>query len=162
MTDLAGFGLGCAEAAVTGDLEVSGTLIANPDGTLMDNTRMSGETVFELPPECLVVSGTVTSCDRVGGPIEESLGYSQVECVDAASGGCTCTGTVDQAGGIAFLSYEASESGTFATADTTITLSNSADDVQYGYCVEENTLTMTPLTVNRIGTVMGTVVLLKQ
>jgi hypothetical protein len=34
--------------------------------------------------------------------------------------------------------------------------------VQYGYCVEENTLTMTPLTVNRIGTVMGTVVLLKQ
>ena len=97
--DLASFGAGCATAPVTGSLGVTGTWTANADGTYTDNTTTSGDEQFTLAPSCLVISSTPVTCKGAGGLLT-SLGYSSVTCVDAAGGGCTCSATVQQNGGL--------------------------------------------------------------
>ena len=139
--DMTGFGLGCSSASVTGSLEVTGSWTANADGTFSDNTTTSGNETLELPPECLNVSGTTTTCSRVTSSIASILGYASVDCVDSANGGCTCAATVDQTGGIGLVSVEASADGNYTTADNLITTDH---DLQYSYCVAASTLTMTP------------------
>jgi hypothetical protein len=69
MADMTGFGLGCTAAPVTGTLEVTGAWTANADGTFIDQTTTSGDSQIELPPACLNVSGTTTTCDRLGGAL---------------------------------------------------------------------------------------------
>jgi len=155
--DVAGFGLGCSSAPVTGSLQVTGTWTANADGTLSDNTTTSGSEQLALPAECLNVSGTTTTCSRIVGPLS-SLGYSSVDCTEAASGGCDCTGTVEQAGGIGWPSTYASATGNYTTADNVITVTSGS--LSYSYCVSANTLTLTPQ--NTSATTTGTVVLQKQ
>jgi hypothetical protein len=155
--DLVPFGVGCTSAPVTGSLQVSGTWTANSDGTYSDNTSTSGEEQFTLTPDCLNVSGTTTTCERISGALG-SIGYSAVTCTDAGSGGCDCSATVEQTGGIGVVSMSLSSSGTYTTADNVITTS---DETQYSYCVSGNTMTMS-LPNTKKGTVTGTVVFQKQ
>ncbi|MEY4547987.1 MAG: hypothetical protein RL685_4182 [Pseudomonadota bacterium] len=156
MADVAGFGLGCTAAAVTGMLEVSGTWTANPDGTFQDQTVTSGASQLEVPPECLNVSGTVTTCDRLGGAFQ-ALGYASVNCVDAASGGgCTCSATVDQTGGLAMLAVGPPTRGSYTTANDVLTTS-AGRETQYAYCVSVDTLVLTPQTPGQTGALTGTI-----
>lgn len=160
MADMTGFGLGCTQAPIAGTLEVSGTWTANADGTFMDQTTTSGDSQIDLPPGCLNVSGTTTTCDRLGGAIQ-ALGYSLVTCVDAASGGgCTCSATAEQTGGLAMLAFGAATSGTYTTADSVLTTTASGNN-SYAYCVTGSTLVMTPQSPGRTGTLAGTIVLVK-
>jgi hypothetical protein len=81
------FGLGCSSMSVTGGpLQVTGTWTANADGTYADHTVTSGTENLSLPASCLIVSGTVVTCDKLDSLIG---GYDSVTCTDAAGGGCT-------------------------------------------------------------------------
>jgi len=160
MADVAGFGLGCTAASVTGLLEVSGTWTANADGTFMDQTVTSGDSQIAVPPECLNVSGTVTTCDRLGGAFQ-ALGYAEVTCADAPSGGgCSCIATAEQAGGLAMLTVGPPSSGTYAVANDVLTTSTGVD-TDYAYCVSGNTLVMTPQSPGKTGALTGTIALAK-
>jgi hypothetical protein len=158
--DMSGFGLGCTSAPVTGALEVTGTWTANADGTFTDETTTLGDVQLELPSECLNVSGTIAMCDRLSGALQ-SLGLATVDCVEATGGGCTCSATADQAGGMARLSFDAASSGTYASADDVVTTSGRAG-VDYSYCTSGDTMTMTPTTASQVGTLTGTIALVRQ
>lgn len=160
MANVSGFGLGCTAAPVTGLLEVTGTWTARADGTFTDQTITSGDSQLELPPECLNVSGTITTCDRLGGAFQ-ALGYASVLCTDAASGGgCTCLASAEQAGGLAIVALGAPSSGTYATANGVLTTSAGVD-TEYAYCVSGNTLIMTPQTTGATGALTGTMAFVK-
>ena len=158
--NMAGFGLSCTAAPVTGTLEVSGAWTANLDGTFKDTTTTSGESEIQLPPECLNISGTTTTCDRLDGALQ-ALGYATVTCADAASGGCTCTGTVQQTGGMGFVVLGAPAAGSYTTANNVITTAG-RNPRDYSYCVSGNRLTVTPQGVSNTGSLTGTIVFEKQ
>jgi hypothetical protein len=162
MADMAGFGLGCTAAPVTGSLEVTGTWTANADGSFTDGTTTSGASEIELPADCLNVSGTTTSCDRLSGALQ-ALGYATVSCVDAASGGgCTCSATAAQTGGLAVVVFGAASSGTYETAENVVTTANpNGGSTEYAYCVSGDTLVMTPQTPGKTGALTGTIVFVK-
>jgi hypothetical protein len=162
MANMSGFGLGCTEAPITGALEVTGTWVANADGTFKDQTHTTGDSQLELPASCLTVSGTTTTCDRLGGALQ-ALGYASVTCTDAASaGGCTCAATVDQAGGLAIPAFGAPSSGTYTVANDVLTASGSGDSANsYAYCVSGNQMVMTPQATGTTGALTGTIVLVK-
>ena len=161
VANMSGFGLGCTEAPITGALEVTGTWAANANGTFTDGTTTTGDSQIELPPSCLSVSGTTTSCDRLGGALQV-LGYALVECVNAASGGgCTCAATVDQAGGLAMVAFGPPSSGTYTTANNVLTASAGSAANAYAYCVSGNQMLMTPQATGTTGALTGTVVLVK-
>jgi hypothetical protein len=158
--DMSGFGLGCTAAPLNGALEVNGTFIARADGTFEDQTTTSGQSQIELPPECLNVSGTITTCDRLDGALQ-ALGYATVTCAESASGGCTCSANAQQMGSLGFVTLETARRGTYSVADNVMTAS-ARGQTQYSYCVSGTTLTMTPQTMGRTGAVIGTIVLQKQ
>jgi hypothetical protein len=161
VVDVSGFGLGCNEAPVTGNLRVTGTWTAMADGTYTDNTVTSGEQVFAMPASCLNVSGTTTQCDRVSRPFRSTLGFTAVTCLDdTATGGCTCTATVEQMGGMGVISLEKPMSGTYTAAGNAITTSAEIE-TKYDYCVAGNTMTMSVTTLPKPGKVSGTLVLQK-
>ena len=161
MADVSGFGLGCAAASVTGLLEVTGTWTADADGTFTDQTTTSGDSQLELPSECLNVSGTITTCDRLGGAFQ-ALGYASVTCADAASGGgCTCSASAEQAGGLAVLAVGPASRGTYTTANGVLTTSSGVADTEYAYCVTGNRLVMTPQTTGTTGALTGTIAFVK-
>ncbi|HTV23303.1 MAG TPA: hypothetical protein VMG12_31660 [Polyangiaceae bacterium] len=165
MADMAGFGLGCTAAPVTGALEVSGTWRANADGSFTDETTTSGDSAIELPAECLNVSGTTTTCDRLGGALQ-ALGYASVTCANAASGGgCSCSATAAQTGGLAMVVFGAASSGSYTVADNVVTTSTPAgSSTEYAYCVSDTgrAMVMTPKTIGKTGALTGTIAFAKQ
>lgn len=158
--DVSGFGLGCSAAPVTGALEVDGTWTANADGTFTDQTTTTGESQLELPAECLNVSGTITTCDRLGGALQ-ALGYAAVTCLDAPSGGCTCSATAEQTGGLGLLALGAASEGAYTAAANVVTTSAGSSNNAYSYCVSGNALVMTPQATGATGALTGTIVLVK-
>jgi non-reducing end alpha-L-arabinofuranosidase len=147
------FGLTCTSASVTGGtLQVSGTWTANADGTYADNTTTSGSEKFTLPPECLQLSGTTTTCDGVAGPLRAA--FSDVTCT-SAGGGCDCTGTVQQSGGMGLVTAGAPTSGSYTPSGNTITLTGGFNGLKYSYCVSGNTITLTPQDTATSGTVVA-------
>jgi len=150
--NIAGFGLGCTSVSVTGSLQVSGSWTGNGDGTYADNTTTSGTEQITIPAACLFVSGTTTTCDRIGGPLQ-ALGYTSIDCVDAAGGGCNCTATVQQTGSAGLLSSDPQTSGNFTTPNNVVTTDSGA---KYSYCVAGEKMTWTPQTTSP--TTMGTIV----
>lgn len=163
--DLTGLGLAndCMSTPLTsGSMDVTGTLAFVAGGTFTDNTTTTGEAVFELPPPCLELSGTTTTCEMIARPIS-SVGFSMLTCVDnAMTMGCTCSATIQQSGGLAFVSFDPAMSGTYTSMNSALTMSAFGMNVEYSYCVAGSTLTMTPATVNKTGTVEGPIVLQKQ
>ena len=138
--DMSVVGLGCTSAPVTGSLLVTGTWIANANGTYSDNTTTSGTEQITLPASCLQLSGTTTTCERIFGVLQ-GLGYDSVSCTSAASGGCTCPAIVKQTGGLGVLSSDPLTSGNYKTSGNVVTTD---DGRQYSYCVSGNKMTWTP------------------
>jgi len=151
--DLTLAGLNCPAAAITGSLHVSGTWTGNSDGTYSDNTTTTGSEEFALAPACLFLSGTTTTCDGISGPLQGGLGFQSVNCTTASSGGCSCTGTVQQPGGAGLVSVVASVSGNFVTSSNILTIDNASN---YSYCVSGTKMTWTPQPASPITT--GTIV----
>ncbi len=164
-----GLGTGCDEGPIEGQIEVTGNFTVGADGSISDNTSTSGSVDIELVPECLEVSGTVTECDKIGIPLT-SAGFDNMDCVDSETtvGGCTCTGTFTQSGGMGYiLAFNANTSGTYTSADNALTVSGTSysadlDMLDYDYCVDGNFALVTPTSPTALGVTNGTIVLQKQ
>jgi hypothetical protein len=166
--DLSNYGLGCVSAPVMGSLRVSGSWTANADGTYSDNTTTQGNVQIDFGCDCRGGAGTCTTCPRFGALLT-SPGYAAVTCADATGSdaeicecgpGCTCTATIDQAGGIGVAPMYPSATGTYTTSGTVLTMT--AGEQEYSYCVSGDTLTLTPQSTPTTGTLTGTVVLQRQ
>lgn len=144
----------CKNVTISGSLNVTGTFTAAADGTYMDGTTTSGTAKIEMPAGCLQISGTTTTCVRISGPLQ-GLGFASASCVDAASGGgCSCTATIQQTGGIGAVNVDPSTNGNYTTSGGTLVADGSTN---YQYCVANGQLTLTPKPTNLMTT--GTVVL---
>jgi hypothetical protein len=169
IADVSELGIGCDQAPISGEIEVTGNFTVVADGSISDNTTSSGEMTIELEPECLDVSGTVTECSKIGIPLA-SGGFDTVECVDSTTttGGCTCTGTFSQSGGMGYiLAFNAATSGTHTSANNTLTVTGTSTashlpTLDYAHCVNGNFMMVTPTTATKLGQTKGTVVLQKQ
>jgi hypothetical protein len=156
--DLTLVAAGCPTAPVTGSLSVSGTFTANADGTYTDGTTTTGEEHFTLGPSCLVISSTPVSCSGAAGIIK-NLGYDTITCTPATGGGCDCSATAHQTGGLGVLSVAPSKQSNYTTSGSVVTISNDGGDVPYSFCASGNTLTLTPQSAQPKMT--GTIVLEK-
>ena len=152
--DLSSLGLNCTSAPVTGSLEVTGTWTAKSDGSYTDDTKMTGDEELALPPSCLLISGTTTTCDKIGGAMA-GLGFATIECTNSASGsGCTCQGSVDQTGWAGLVTLYGSTSGKYTTGNDEITLDGEA---KYSYCVSGSKMTWTPKSLDGTTVITGTI-----
>jgi len=149
----------CAPAPVTGQLMVSGSWSAKADGTYIDDTITTGTEHFTMAPSCLVISSTPVTCSGAAGLLT-GLGYESVNCTNIAGGGCDCSATVHQSGGMALVSPSPSTSGNFTRSGNVLTLSGDFADGHYSYCATADVITLTPQTTN--GTITGTIVLQKR
>jgi len=140
----------CPSAGVTGTLQVSGSWSAKADGTYVDDTTTTGTEQLTLGPACLNYSGTKITCDRVALPLQ-AVGYSSVTCTAAADGGCNCSATVEQHGGLGLPSADPQTNGNFTTANNAITFDASSH--AFGYCAAADKMTWSP----QGGTITGTV-----
>jgi hypothetical protein len=141
--NLALVGAGCPTAKVTGSLRVTGTWTARADGTYTDETVTTGDEELTLAPSCLFISAAPVTCDGAANAIK-ALGFATLACTATSGGGCACTGTVHQTGGLGLVSVAPATAGTYTTAGTTATVSGHAGDQKYGYCVAGETLKLTP------------------
>jgi hypothetical protein len=160
--DLTPLGISCTTGSVTGSFHVTGTWVANSDGTYSDNTTTSGSGQLELPAECHNVSGTTTTCVDLARGIP-NLGYTSGTCSDnTATGGCTCPVTAAQDGWMGTIAPTASTGDMYTVANNVITVSDGRNHTTpYGYCISTNTMTVSPQGT-KYGTVAGTIVLQKQ
>jgi hypothetical protein len=160
-TDMMGFGLGCSSAPTTGDLQVTGTWTFDAEGASSDMTVTTGDQEISLPASCLDVSGTITTCDRIGSPLQ-ALGFASVTCTGNAEEGCACPATVNQMGGAAYIALSPLRNADYTIADNVLTVTNRRVTSLYSYCVEGTTMTLSVAGVNKTGPVSGTIVLQKQ
>jgi hypothetical protein len=153
--DLSMLGLGCKYGSVVGSLKVNGTWTAKADGTYVDRTTTSGTEQITLPASCLTISGTTVACEPVGS-IVQALGYDTVSCTSATGGGCSCTATVLQSGGIGILSMDPQASGKYTASGSVITTDSTDPVSKYSYCVSSNTMSWSPQSTS--APTMGTII----
>jgi non-reducing end alpha-L-arabinofuranosidase len=156
--DLSLVGAGCPSAPVTGSLQVTGTWTANADGTYSDDTVTSGAEQLTLGPSCLIISSTPVTCDGAASIIK-NLGYASLTCTSTAGGGCSCSATVEQSGGLGLVSVAPTTTGSYTRSGDQVTISDDVGDTHYRYCVSANTLKMTPQSTSPI--MAGTISLQK-
>jgi Alpha-L-arabinofuranosidase B, catalytic len=138
--DISALGLGCAAATITGSLNVTGTWSANANGTYSDDTATSGDAQLAVPAACLMISGTTTTCDGLSGPLA-AAGFASVTCTPVAAGGCTCAATIQESGGIGWLTSDPQTSGNYVVANNVLTADGAT---KYSYCVAGSQMTWTP------------------
>ena len=146
------FGLTCPVGQLSASLTVTGTFTAKADGSFVDGTTTKGPAKIELPPACLMLSGTTTMCEKIAQVIQ---GYDGLTCIPSASGGCSCTGTVNQLGSMGILTQAPNADGFLTTANNAISITQ--DNSQYAYCAAGTTLTVTPTSTKPV--ISGTIVL---
>jgi hypothetical protein len=139
-----GLSLECLYAPVLGSHRVTGTVTFNADDIYdqryADDTVSSGQSSFELGPECLQISGTDTTCEALQEALSP-VGFGSVTCAsNMVSGGCTCTGTLLQNGGLGLISDEPSSSGNYSVTGHYVILAwllenNQYAQLDYAYCV---------------------------
>lgn len=160
--DMTGFGLGCSEAPVTGMLAVTGNLTLSADGMVTDETVTTGTETIALPAGCLMISGTVTACDRVGGPMT-AIGLMSTCLDDTVTGGCNCDATANQTGGAASLSMRPIKAGTYTVADNVLKIEDNRANVnEYSYCVQGDIMIATLKSLPKAGPVGGQIVFQRQ
>jgi hypothetical protein len=146
--DLATAGLDpntCTSATVTGELQVTGTLTTNADGTYKDDTTTTGSAKFELAAGCLVISMATIDCKGAATAIE-SAGFTAANCTAAAGGGCSCTAMVNQKGSLGTPTSTPGTEGNHKSAANVLSLTTDAGDKNYGYCASGGNLTVSPQT----------------
>jgi len=131
----------CKVASISGSLQVSGTWTANANGTYTDATTTTGTATVLLEAGCLMLSGTMVTCDGINSPLT-AVGFSDANCVNAPTGGgCVCTANVNHMGSIGWMTLDPQKSGNYTTSGNTLTMDGAAN---YAYCVAGSELTLTP------------------
>jgi len=163
--DMSSAGIDCTSSTLSNEsLKVTGSITF--DGTSMmytDNTTTTttAPAQIALGATCKNLSGTNTTCQRLGDVAVPNMGYtsSPVCADDSATGGCACTGGVNQTGGIGVVSNNPGTNDTYSASGTVLALMNGHAAVNYQYCVSGSTLTLTPQTTGI--TTTGTITLAK-
>jgi hypothetical protein len=120
-------------------VKANGTWTANADGTYTDKTTTTGSMTFPLKSSCLTVSSIPASCSNIGGAFS-AFGWTTV-CSTDANGQCNCSATANQTGGVGVISPYSSSTGNYTTSGSDL---NTDSEVDYSYCVSQQTLTLTP------------------
>ncbi|MEO7036983.1 MAG: arabinofuranosidase catalytic domain-containing protein [Polyangiaceae bacterium] len=144
--DLASAGLdprSCSSATVSGDLTVTGSFTVNANGTYTDNTMTTGSSKVELAAGCLLISGTTINCQGAATAVQAG-GLGLATCTDAPGGGCSCTSTVNQMGGLGTPWPTPATSGNDMLAGNSFSLTTDSGNTNYDYCVAGSGLTITP------------------
>lgn len=125
----------CNDAVVDGSPDVEGSITFNADGTYSQDTAVSGHVRYEYDDDCVT--------QMLGGMMTAEAYCQMMQALVPASGG-TLTGTCAYAGGWCKcnLTMNATDraSGTYTTANSTITLDGGSADP---YCVAGNELRAT-------------------
>jgi len=152
--DVSKFGLDVlCMGTITGSLSVTGTWSSKADTTYVDGTTTTGDVKIEMSKECKTLSMAPVSCDGIATNFQGA--FATAKCTDsAATGGCSCTATVQQKGSLGLISVDPQKSGNYATAANVLTADGTAP---YSYCVAGNKLTISPTTTKPVTT--GTIVL---
>jgi hypothetical protein len=153
--DVVSLGIGCVAADLAGALEVRGRVSLLDDGLIIDETVTAGHVAIGFDRTCRDISGTVVTCEQFGGPLE-SLGFSEVTCLDGLDGGCACVALVDQAGGLGHIDPQGVPGGTYLASGSELVFESA--QYTYSYCALENSLTVTPTGMSKLGELNGTVV----
>ena len=140
----------CDSVTISGSLNVSGTFTANADTTYMDRTTTTGTAKYDLSKGCLILSGTMIDCAGVARSIDGAT------CTDAPGGGCTCTQTVNQMGGVGVISAGPSKNDSYTIDNNVVSLATDTGDEHYASCVSGGQMTWTPQSMNL--PVKGTIV----
>jgi hypothetical protein len=144
--DLASAGLdprSCTSATINGTLNVTGTFTANANKTYTDDTITTGTAQVELAAGCLLISGTTINCQGAAVAVE-SGGLGLTTCTPSASGGCSCTSTINQKGGMGMPTPVPGKNGNHSTAANVLTLTTDSGDAMHDYCATGTTLTLSP------------------
>lgn len=134
----------CTNVVMSGTLSVSGSWTGKADGTYTDDTTTTGDVRFDLAKGCLEISGTTASCDRIGSVIKNSAGFESITCTSASTGGCNCSGTVNQKGWPGVVSPGKSTSSNYTTQGNMLKLAGDSGEATYAYCVSGDTLKWSP------------------
>ena len=143
--DLSSLG-SCKSAPITGSLQVTGSWTARADGTSSDNSVTSGSETLTLGPECLMISSTPVTCAGAADLLK-NLGYASLVCTTAGAG-CTCSGTIQQTGGLGLLSPAPSTNSNYSSSGSALTVTGDIGDAQYQYCASGAQITLTPESTN--------------
>jgi hypothetical protein len=147
--------LGCKTVPATGSLRVTGSWVANANGSYTDNTKTTGSIAFPVDDSCLSISSVAVACPKLQSAFT-AMGWKTVTCANDANGKCGCSATADQTGGIGVISAWASAKGDYTSSGSDLQADGNVD---YSYCVSGSTLTLTPKPT--ILPLAGTVVLQK-
>jgi hypothetical protein len=145
--------LGCSTVQVNGSMQTTGTFTANADGSYADNTTTKGSVAFSLAPSCLTISSVPVECEKAGS-IFQGLGWTTTACT-LSNGQCNCSLSVEQRGGLGFISSSATMKGSYTTSGSTLTTD---DGLSYSYCASGEQLTVTP----QMSSLKGTITLQKE
>jgi hypothetical protein len=147
--------LGCKTIPVTGSLDVTGTWIANADGSYKDSTTTKGVMTAPLDPSCLSVSSVPVKCVDMGAAFN-TLGWTSTTCSESG-GKCSCKAETTLPGGLGVPTVYASDSGNYVASGSGLKVD---EQVEYSTCVEGSKLTLTPKPT--ILPIKGTIVLQKK
>jgi len=163
-TNLSSLGLGMScTGESSGTLDVTGNWTVDVEGGIItDNTQTTGTINVGLQPDCKEISGTVTVCDAIAGPMT-ALGFSEVVCVDSTTitDGCDCVGTVNQKAAPGFVTFDPAPAGLYTLDGNSLTYTG-YEEVIYDYCAEGDFIHMTPTSVSDTGLVTGEILFQKQ
>ncbi len=109
----------CGVTLVSDNINVTGSVTFNADGTFTQNLATTGTLVTNIPAGCF--QGAVTNCAM--------LNNATTECTGNASVACECTISQNET---------STEPGLYTTAGNSITIDGVASD----YCVDGDTLSV--------------------
>ncbi len=124
---------GCPGATVNvGKIGVSGTASFNADMTYSMTETLTASASETIPASCLMMNGITLTCQQLDQAIQQLVAenpdvYQSAHCVGSSA--CTCSFTV--------APQTMTESGTYTTSGTTLTLSGGGGGE---YCVQGNEL----------------------
>jgi len=118
-------------AGVSADIQFtfSGTTTYNADGTYTSATSGGGLTTYHYQTACVPGGDT---CDQLGQVLMAIGMYSSASCATDAAGVCNCAEVT--------ASTSSTETGTYATSGSSLTLTHAGATSTAPYCVQGNTL----------------------
>ncbi|HVY29555.1 MAG TPA: arabinofuranosidase catalytic domain-containing protein [Polyangiaceae bacterium] len=135
----------CEHVPTVGTRSVTGSVSLNADSTWSDKTVTTGSEQMTFGPECMMISSTPVTCEGIAGFLK-TYGYATASCT-AANGGCACTATVNQMGGLGLVQPAPTRDGNYKATGSELDTTGDTD-AKYSYCASGGNLTLIPLSAN--------------
>lgn len=116
----------CPEATVEASgIDISAVVSYKADKTYTSDVTTSGTITLTLPVKCLTQNGVTVTCEQLNESTKGS--ETELNCTNAAGGGCSCTGTMK--------STTTTQTGTYATNGNTLSSTHDGLTEETSYCV---------------------------